>query len=482
MGYQTPGAPIMQSQMGVGGELSSALQQQQSPHLTYQTPNGQSIGAGNDGNPLQQQQQSLPPAHAGFPTPAGPSMIQQNQHQQSVSFQSQTPGGTSNIQSTPVNPQQQQHGLGFQTPAGSTSQHQQGDTHSHVRIPHHLRIGSDLSTQQPRKLSPVPKHHLQVQSQAQQLPPRPTSTPQLTQQFLPQQNILMSTSIETVNSIDEIIPLKPIQIAQQAAHSQESQSLYDGSTVLSHDSGVQSAPTPMLQHKEPPHMVVVPESRELEDATDTDNEVDAEEMRKLEEEFEKRLQRAKKSYGTRMDNLQRSKEEAEAQHQMTLEKHEKERIEYEKKVRLAEEEQNRRLSQIEKEFKEKKNQVRQQRAGQANGEKPPLHGGHKRSSSHFDPSMQRPTPAADLRRNISMQHPKMAEHRRNHSTQSSISCSASDVSEDQHQVGLSPKAPSSGGLFVEDMAHQPASNQTPLRQVDSSHNLRDRSDSTSSPA
>ena len=163
----------------------------------------------------------------------------------------------------------------------------------------------------------------------------------------------------------------------------------------------------------PPHMVVVPETSELEE--ECSEEVDDEEMKRLNEEYEKKMQRAKKSYGTRMDNLQRSKVEAEAFHQMTLEKHEKERIEFEKRVRLAEEEQNRRLNQIQQEYKERKDKVRKER-GQ-NGDKPPLHGGHKRSSSHFEPSAQCPIPAADLRRNASMSHPNslMAQHKRDHS-------------------------------------------------------------------
>jgi len=148
-------------------------------------------------------------------------------------------------------------------------------------------------------------------------------------------------------------------------------------------------------------------------------EIDTEEIRLLELEFEKKLQRAKKSYDTRMDNLHRSKEEAEAQHQMTLEKHEKERIEFEKRMRLAEEEQAKRLSQIQKEFMERKREVQQQLAMQplasptASSQlvqnmtdnissRPPLHGAHQRSSSHFDPSLMNPILiASDHKRNSS---------------------------------------------------------------------------------
>jgi len=77
--------------------------------------------------------------------------------------------------------------------------------------------------------------------------------------------------------------------------------------------------------------------------------VNSEELRKLEEDYQKNIMRAKKAYVTRMDNLQRSKEEKEAQHLKTLEKHEKEKADFEKRVKLAEAEQNRRLEQIEQE-------------------------------------------------------------------------------------------------------------------------------------
>lgn len=495
IGYQTPGAPIMQSHLGAGNDMSSALQQQrqQTPNLIFQTPGGANMGEGNDGNPTLQQQ-PLATAHVAFQSSSGPPIVQQHlgdqQQQHNISFHTPGPGGTSNLQQNVVNKQQQQQALSYQAPCGAMGQQQQhSEAHSQVSVPHHLRMGSDLSTQQTRQLSPVPPPTQMPLQRTQQLPLRPLSLPQLTQTHPSQQNVIALRSIDTSISVDEMVPTQIPQLMQPTTHIPETLSLHEVLTVQSHASSVQNTPSPLPQHKEvvthasqPPHMVVVPETSELEDCADDDG-VDAEEMRKLEEEFEKRLQRAKKSFGTRMDNLHRSKVEAEAQHQMTLEKHEKERIEFEKRVRLAEEEQNRRLNQIEKEFMEKRKQFRQQRAGPLNSEKPPLHGGHKRSSSHFDPSLQRPTPAADLRRNISMQQPKANDHRRNHSTQSSISCSASDISEDQ-QVDPSPNAPSSGGLFIEDIKNQPASNHQPFRQVESSPSLanRDRSDSTSSPA
>lgn len=75
-----------------------------------------------------------------------------------------------------------------------------------------------------------------------------------------------------------------------------------------------------------------------------------EELRKLDEDFQKNLQRAKKVFDNRMDNLQRSQIEREAQHQKTLEKHQKERAEFEKRLQQEEKEQHRRIEQLQREW------------------------------------------------------------------------------------------------------------------------------------
>jgi hypothetical protein len=439
MGYQTPGAPMVQSQLRVGSDMQHH-QHQQAPHLQFQTPGGvNTTGVESNLSVQQQHQQSLhhvPPTYQSAPGPPTPQQNIGDQIQQNVPYQAEL---TPNIQPSDVNAQQQQNmTIQSQTPAGASSQQQYGEPHSHASVPHHLRIGSDLSVQQTWQSTPAaPPPQIQL-TNTHQLPPRPASTPQLTQPHPSLHNThpLLNTGT------DDLIPNR------QTAQLLES---------------------------------VVPESSELKDDVDDNDEIADEELKRLEEEFQKRLQRAQKSYGTRMDNLHRSKVEAEASHQKTLEKHEKERIEFEKKVRLAEEEQNRRLNQIEQEFREKKDKFRQQR-GQPNGEKPPLHGGHKRSNSHVESNLLCPTPA-DLRRNVSMQHAAhVGHHKRDHSTQSSISFSASDVSEDHLHVDLSPKAPSSSSLYVEDVKPQPIP--CPVRQVESSPSLceKDRSDSTSSQA
>jgi hypothetical protein len=92
------------------------------------------------------------------------------------------------------------------------------------------------------------------------------------------------------------------------------------------------------------------------DETD-DAESDDDELRQLEEAFQKNIHRAKKAFDTRMDNLQRSKDEKEAQHLKTLEKHEREKADFEKRVKMAEEEQNRRLEKLEKELAKKKEEL-----------------------------------------------------------------------------------------------------------------------------
>eukprot|EP00977_Amphora_coffeiformis_P011115 scaffold2657_cov89-Amphora_coffeaeformis.AAC.9 len=91
-----------------------------------------------------------------------------------------------------------------------------------------------------------------------------------------------------------------------------------------------------------------PASGQLGLSDEDDEDIQAE-MRRLEEEYERSLERAKKVFDSRMVNLQRSQKEKEKEHLKTLEKHEKERAEFEKRRALEEEQQQRRLEQIQKE-------------------------------------------------------------------------------------------------------------------------------------
>jgi WNK lysine deficient protein kinase len=91
---------------------------------------------------------------------------------------------------------------------------------------------------------------------------------------------------------------------------------------------------------------VFAKNKELHD----DDDSLTEELRRLDEDFQKNIVRAQKVFDSRMDNLQRSKQEKEALHKKTLQKHEKEKIEFEKRLQQEEIEQNQRLEKIQREW------------------------------------------------------------------------------------------------------------------------------------
>ena len=99
-------------------------------------------------------------------------------------------------------------------------------------------------------------------------------------------------------------------------------------------------------------------SPQSEGDSDDEDDVDvADELRKLDEDFQKNLERAKKVFVNRMDNLQRSQIEREAQHLKTLEKHEKERAEFEKRLAQETEQQQRRIEQLQREWDKKRETI-----------------------------------------------------------------------------------------------------------------------------
>ena len=83
------------------------------------------------------------------------------------------------------------------------------------------------------------------------------------------------------------------------------------------------------------------------------------ELRKLDEDFQKNMMRAKKVFDNRMDNLQRTQHQREALHLRTLEKHQKERAEFEKRMQQEEIEQNRRIEQLQREWDRRREAVQQ---------------------------------------------------------------------------------------------------------------------------
>lgn len=90
------------------------------------------------------------------------------------------------------------------------------------------------------------------------------------------------------------------------------------------------------------------------------NEEMRQQLRKLEEDYQKNLKIAKKVFDSRMENLARSQTEKEAQHLKTLEKHEKERADFEKKRVQEEQQQMKRIEQIQKEWDKKREILAQQ--------------------------------------------------------------------------------------------------------------------------
>ena len=92
-------------------------------------------------------------------------------------------------------------------------------------------------------------------------------------------------------------------------------------------------------------------SRPVKNASEDDEEDSvSEELRRLDEDFQKNFTRAQKVFDSRMDNLQRSKLEKEELHKKTLQKHEKERIEFEKRLQQEEIEQIQRLEKMQREW------------------------------------------------------------------------------------------------------------------------------------
>jgi hypothetical protein len=90
---------------------------------------------------------------------------------------------------------------------------------------------------------------------------------------------------------------------------------------------------------------------------ESDEDIDAE-FEQLSSDYQGKLQRAKKAYDTRMDNLMRSRAEREEQHRKAIEKHERELADYEKRVANAKAEQEKRLENLEFEWEKEKDGFR----------------------------------------------------------------------------------------------------------------------------
>lgn len=91
-----------------------------------------------------------------------------------------------------------------------------------------------------------------------------------------------------------------------------------------------------------------------------DDELLYAELRKLDEDFQKNMMRAKRVFDSRMGTLQRTQVQREAQHQKTLERHQKEQADFEKRMQQEAIEQNRRMEQLKRDWANRRKAMRQQ--------------------------------------------------------------------------------------------------------------------------
>lgn len=153
---------------------------------------------------------------------------------------------------------------------------------------------------------------------------------------------------------------QPSTAFQSVVHRASMSSVFPQTHVTSlPELGVKSFSLPDLNKPDGPELSPSLDEDDLFCDDDDDDVSNSSELKKLVIEHEKKKKRAEKAFHTRMESLQRSKEEKEALHQKTLEKHEKEREALEKRLKQAEEEQQQRLKKLEDEFVQQRAKAKQ---------------------------------------------------------------------------------------------------------------------------
>jgi len=311
--HMNQNVPIQGSTAPVGGNEGYLMSHPQMPHVVsagsqQSLSHGQAPGQGQFG-----EGQHVPPL---------PQLLSSRSHsggqmQQPMYGQPQDGNPAQQMQHAPQQHMMQQN---------QVSAHQPISHEGHYQGVNHVQYATAPSQSQQLHLS----GHLSTQpfhSMSQPMPPSgvvsPPPPPEMT---LPQ---------------DPVPPHDSLSMPLPSVHengSSESSALASRALRKSVDSGRLSATDGLETNEE-----------------DDDDEGELkEEMRRLDEDFQKNMLRAQKVFDSRMDNLQRSKEEREAQHLKTLEKHEKERAEFEKRLQQAEKEQNRRIEQLQREWDKKR--------------------------------------------------------------------------------------------------------------------------------
>lgn len=152
----------------------------------------------------------------------------------------------------------------------------------------------------------------------------------------------------------------------------------NGNNFMENSNGIAAGQTESHHAMNPNDVLAKPYHQIGETTTSTivsfesdDDDSCSSEYMQLKKDYENKVKRTKKAFDTRMENLHRSREEKEAQHLKTLERHEKEKVALEKRVKQAEKEQNQRLLLIQEEWERKCAHTKKLKVPQ-NSELPPL--------------------------------------------------------------------------------------------------------------
>lgn len=412
--------PVQQQQAYAQGPVQGVQQQQQ--HSQMQ---------------VQQQHQAYAPAQGQ----SAPPHQQQPQHAQVAIQQQQayTPGqGAQQQQSqqqlppqhpqVPMQQQQQQQQAYAQGPVVPPQQHQQVPMHQHQAyssgsVPPPPQQQQVIQSQPPMYAqspvaSPLPPQHIhrayhgaqdyavpqvlvsgmaQATDGSQGMPAPPISMPPLEQSFPIRSH---STSVGSAPALLQV-PVEPVAAAEPNPRNppRHMDSAPDLSAPVPAQLGQRTTTTGTSEYanSEKRRLLNGASTSSLDDDDDLDDfaaeaedEVSAE-LRKLAEDYQKNLHRAKKVFDNRMDSLQRNQIEREAQHQKTLDKHEKERLDFEKRLAQEADQQTRRIEQLQRDWdrrresleKHKRNPTAGSSHSPENSEVPSLGGSPSTQPTHI---------------------------------------------------------------------------------------------------
>ncbi|CAB9508573.1 Probable serine/threonine-protein kinase WNK5 [Seminavis robusta] len=335
-GHSHP-API-QSQLGHGTSLGQVQSMAQVPVQGIPTQ-GQSMQQPQQGQSMQQPQQGQ-----NIQQPQQGQSMQQPQQGQSMQQPQQSQGMQQSQQGVPVQHQQQRHQPPQQIayPSSPLQQHaQQKNVRATPEVSYQHGVSMPNANAQ---LAGMPSASVMKRS----VSTNSHSTPQGLNQHLQQQVPYAGHSVNHANpaqqQLDPRLPPSRHNSGNAAAQGMANRN-GPGQHPMNDESSISSQAMQSDVGKGEV-LASVLDGTSVAAVSDDDDE----ELRKLDEDFHKNLQRAKKVFDNRMDNLQRSQIEREAQHKKTLEKHHKERVEFEKRLQQEEKEQNRRIEQLQREW------------------------------------------------------------------------------------------------------------------------------------